>query len=148
MTRRDAPEAGPLLAALALETSRRNGSAEQTAVYAERSLAAGLSTESLWDAVVVIAVAETLSRCDLLSRAEEVLNRLVSAARARGATQIESAALSARAVVFHRAGQLLDAEADARLALNGIEHRRGLSVLPTRVLQGIGRHQRQLKALG
>jgi hypothetical protein len=117
LSQRDSPDAAPLLAALALETSRRHGTAEQTAAYANRSLAAGLGTESLWDAVVVIAVAEALARCDLLNRAESVLNRLLAAARARGATHIESAVLTARAVVFNRAGRLLEAEGDARLAV-------------------------------
>jgi DNA-binding CsgD family transcriptional regulator len=109
--------AEPLLAALAHELSHRGGTAAQTTAYAELSLASGVKMASLWDGVVLIVAAEALARCDKLGRAETVLDWLVTAARAQGATHTESAALTARAIVYNRAGRLLEGEADARLAL-------------------------------
>jgi DNA-binding CsgD family transcriptional regulator len=109
--------AGPLLAALSYEAAHRGGTAEQTVALAERGLASGSHGASLWDGVVMVVAAEALSRCDRLSRAVAVLDGLLTAARAHGATHVESAALTARAMALNRTGRLLDAEADARLAL-------------------------------
>ena len=110
-------EAAPLLAALAHEIAHRDGTAEEAAACAERGLAIGLGTALLWEGVVVVVATEALSRCDRLTRAVAVLDGLEAAARAHGATHVESAALTARAIALNRAGRLLEAEADARLAL-------------------------------
>jgi DNA-binding CsgD family transcriptional regulator len=111
------PRSGPLLAALAGELARRDGTAHQTAACAERSLASGLAAEGLWDGVQILVAAEALTRCDRLAQATSILDTLVSSAQARGATRIQASALTARAVASYRAGRLRDAEVDARLAL-------------------------------
>jgi DNA-binding CsgD family transcriptional regulator len=127
--------AGPLLAALAHEMAHRGGTAQQTAECAERSLACGLGTESLWDGVVTIVAAEALARCDRMTRALAILDALLSIARARGATHVETATLTARAVACNLAGRLLEAEADARLALDLAEGDSGDFLRPYQLAQ-------------
>jgi DNA-binding CsgD family transcriptional regulator len=111
------PGSGPLLAALAYELARRDGTAHQTVACAERSLASGLAIEGLWDGVQILVAAEALTRCDRLAQATSILDALIVSAEARGATRIQASALTARSVASYRAGRLRESEADARLAL-------------------------------
>jgi DNA-binding CsgD family transcriptional regulator len=113
-----APYAGPLLAALAWDIACRDGTADEAAACAERGLARGSALISVLDGVPIVVGAEALSRCDRLARATSVLDALIHAARTHGATRVEATALTARAVALNRAGRLLEAEADARLALD------------------------------
>jgi DNA-binding CsgD family transcriptional regulator len=117
VARLPSPRSGPLLAALAGELARRDGTAHETVAFAERSLASGLAIEGLWDGVQVLVAAEALARCDRLAQTTSILDTLITSAQARGATRIQASALTARAVASNRAGRLREAEADARLAL-------------------------------
>jgi DNA-binding CsgD family transcriptional regulator len=111
------PEAAPLQIALAHELSHRGGTADEAAACAERGLAAGWRAPSLWSGVLLIIAAEALARSGRLARAQTILDELVAAARARGLTEIERAALPARARTLNDIGRPLEAETDVRLAL-------------------------------
>ena len=113
----NSPEAAPLLLALALEIAYRGAAAEEAVDVAHRGLAASKRPSWIGGAVEVIVAAEALTLGDRLSEAEALCDGLIDAARTYGATRVQSTALTMRTRVLNRKGQILDAEADARLAL-------------------------------
>ena len=113
----DSSEAAPLLSALAMETAYSGDSAQEAIEYAQQGLAANERSTWIGGALERLVAAEALMFCDRLSYAEAICDELIGSARAHGATVVQSSALTLRAHVLNRKGQILDAEADARLAL-------------------------------
>jgi DNA-binding CsgD family transcriptional regulator len=113
----NSPDAAPLLSALALEIAYRGDTAEEAVECTQRGLTANKRSSWIGGAVEVIVAAEALTLCDRLSHAQAICDELIGSARAHGATLVQSTALTLRARVLNSKGQILDAEADARLAL-------------------------------
>jgi ATP/maltotriose-dependent transcriptional regulator MalT len=87
---------------------------------AERALAAMLEGERAWN---YIPASYALLFSDQLEEPIRLLDATIAAVRQRGAV-FSFAGLSMMRAIFHYArGALLDAEADARMALDGLPHR-------------------------
>ena len=110
-------EAAPLLLALALEIAYRGATADEAVEVAHRGLAESKHPSWVGGAVEVIVAAEALTLGDRLSEAEALCDGLIDTALTYGATRVQSTALTMRARVLNHKGQILDAAADARLAL-------------------------------
>ena len=117
---------GLMLLALKAYAAMLQGERRQEAVsLAERALAGGLSAEhapswSLWGAV------STLLHADRHDLAARVVDQAIADARRRGAVYLFSGASMVRASILYMGGGLLDAEADARAAVEAVPDQRAM----------------------
>jgi DNA-binding CsgD family transcriptional regulator len=107
------------LSAVALEPGSPPGKAAESIECAERALGngrllaeAGVESPAFWYAATALILA------DAFERADRVLDSAHSEARAQGSTVGLSLGFAFRALLRYRTGQLADAEADARQALD------------------------------
>ena len=105
-------------AVVSVDLAHTNGTADIAASLAERVLAGGLGLDNGDISIALFLATVTLTLCDRLSAAQTVLDRTVEEAQRRGSLTDSSSALCLRGLVHYRQGQLMDAEADARLALD------------------------------
>ena len=105
-------------AVVSVDLAHTDGTADAAASIAERVLAAGLGLDDGDISIALFMATVTLTLCDRLSAAQTVLDRTVEEAQRRGSLTDSSSALCLRGIVHYRQGQLRDAEADARLALD------------------------------
>jgi DNA-binding CsgD family transcriptional regulator len=116
----------PMLLALKAYAAMLEGERLEEAVsLAERALAGGLSTEhapswSLWGAVA------TLLHADRDKPALRVVDQAIADARRRGAAYQFSGASMVRASILYARGGLVEAEADARAAVEAVPDRRAM----------------------
>jgi DNA-binding CsgD family transcriptional regulator len=90
---------------------------------AERAISAGLArheapSASFWGAISALLLA------DRFDSVIDVIDEVLADARRRGALYLFAAASAVRAVVFNARGALIDAEADARAAVDALPNRR------------------------
>ena len=98
---------------------------EEAVSLAERALAGGLSTEhapswSLWGAVA------TLLHADRPERALRVVDQAIADAQRRGAAYLFSGASMVRGSILYLTGDLREAEADARAAVEAVPDPRAM----------------------
>ena len=105
-------------AVVSVDLAHTDGTADAAASIAERVLAGGLGLDDGDISIALFMATVTLTLCDRLSAAQTVLDRTVEEAQRRGSLTDSSSALCLRGIVHYRQGQLRDAEADARLALD------------------------------
>ena len=105
-------------AVVSVDLAHTDGTADAAASIAERVLAEGLGLDDGDISIALFMATVTLTLCDRLSAAQTVLDRTVEEAQRRGSLTDSSSALCLRGIVHYRQGQLRDAEADARLALD------------------------------
>jgi DNA-binding CsgD family transcriptional regulator len=119
------PDQGPgarmLLGLQAYHEAARNGSRERAVERAERALGAMGEEELAWN---YIGSTYALLVADRLDEPVRYLGRLISAARTRGAVFSFAGLSMMRAIVHYGRGALQEAEADARMALDALPHRR------------------------
>ncbi len=127
-TRERDPEARPLLASLALEQVTAGGTAPEAISLAQRALSGGmpLSERSPGSPLPHLAAAALLW-ADRVDLAEEAASRALAAARAGASVVGETLALTTRALIRFRGGDLAGAAADADAAL-ALEALRGEQV--------------------
>jgi DNA-binding CsgD family transcriptional regulator len=119
----DDPGARMLLALKAYAATFEGENLEDAIALAERALSRGLPsapTWSFWGAVYALLWA------DRFEPALRVTDEVLADARRRGVVFLFSAASMVRAMIGYARGTLVDAEADARAALDGLPHRRVL----------------------
>jgi DNA-binding CsgD family transcriptional regulator len=117
-----------LTALKAYATALRGERLDDAVALAERALARGLPTEeapswSLWGAVSALLLA------DRFDFALAVVDQALADARRRGAVYLFSGASVVRASLLLARGALVDAEADARAAVEALPHR-GAMIMP------------------
>ena len=105
-------------AVVSVDLAHTDGTADAAASIAERVLAEGLGLDDGDISIAFFMATVTLTLCDRLSAAQTALDRTVEEAQHRGSLIDSSSALCLRGIVHYRQGQLRDAEADARLALD------------------------------
>ena len=105
-------------AVVSVDLAHTDGAADAAAAIAERVLAGGFGLEDGDISIALFLATVTLTLCDRLSAAQTVLDQTVEEAQSRGSLTDSSSALCLRGIVHYRQGQLRDAEADARLALD------------------------------
>ena len=105
-------------AVVSVDLAHTDGAADAAADIAERVLAGGFGLDDGDISIALFLATVTLTLCDRLSAAQTVLDRTVEEAQSRGSLTDSSSALCLRGIVHYRHGQLRDAEADARLALD------------------------------
>jgi DNA-binding NarL/FixJ family response regulator len=105
-------------AVVSVDLAHTDGAADAAAAIADRVLAGGFGLEDGDISIALFLATVTLTLCDRLSAAQTVLDRTVEEAQSRGSLTDSSSALCLRGIVHYRQGQLRDAEADARLALD------------------------------
>jgi DNA-binding CsgD family transcriptional regulator len=104
-----------ILATLAAAMSGSIEPAESAAEVAQRALAGGLSMED--DPTVLGYAVGALMTADRLEEAKAVWDQTIAEARGRGSIPAVAGASTFRALVLVRLGELPEAEADARTAL-------------------------------
>jgi hypothetical protein len=127
----DQAAAAPLLAVMANELAKTDGTARQTIEYAELAFADGRVL--LREGPVPGVGTSALILADRPLRAEALLDVAISRARSRGSIQAEWVALALRALARLRRGRPAEAEADARLALELSSHEPSDAVRPLKL---------------
>lgn len=106
-----------LLGALSIELTVLDGNAAEATALAERAL--GPDGARAAESPVLICALGVLGACDRVELGERLAGEAIGEARRRGLLQQLGHALAVRAELRYRRGALIDADADARRAIEG-----------------------------
>ena len=110
-----------LIARLAMEAAIGGGTAAEAIGLARRALAGGrLVEDEAANSQVAYGAADALMLCDQFDEAAELYDETLEDARARGSAMAVALASLERSNLSYRRGEVAEAEADARQALDAI----------------------------